>query len=761
MNHALDASAHESAHLHVSGRATYIDDLPVLPGTLHAAFGLSPVAHGRIRGINLDAVRAAPGVVTVLTAQDIPGANKIGIITHDEPLLADGMVEHVGQPVFIVAATSHEAARKAAKLAQWDIETLPAVFDARQAQAQSLAVAMPRDLSRGTPDAVLQASARVVRGSMSIGGQEHFYLEGQVAYAQPRADGTLLLHSSTQHPSEMQQLSAKLLGLQANQIEVQCRRMGGGFGGKESQSHFFALGAALLAMRLNRPVKLRADRDDDFMITGKRHAFEIDYAASFDAQGVLTAARYDHIVKCGFSADYSAAVADRAVFHADNAYFVPQVRCTSYRAKTNTQSATAFRGFGGPQGMMGIETALDDIATALGKDPLDIRLANLYGKTTNNVTAYGTTIKDNVLPTLMRELEATSNYRARRAAIRAWNAASPIYKKGLALTPVIFGVAFGATLLNQGGALVQCYLDGTVLVNHGGTEMGQGLHTKVLQVVANELGLPLSVVRISATDTTKVPNTPSTAASSGADLNCMAAWQACQTLKSRLQSVVSAALAQEPSTVRFFEGRIGTDAKSLSFTEACRATFAAQISLSATGFYRVPDIGYDFATMQGRPFYYYAYGAAASEVIIDTLTGESKVTRVDILHDVGRSLNPALDRGQIEGAFVQGMGWLTTEELVWDANGALRTHAPSTYKIPVASDVPANLRVALFDNANVEDTIYKSKAVGEPPFMLALSVFYALRDAIASVADHRVAPKLDAPATAERILFAVEALKRA
>ena len=508
-------------------------------------------------------------------------------------------------------------------------------------------------------------------------------------------------------------------------------------------------------------VKLRPDRDDDFMLTGKRHAFEIDYRAGFDDNGALHGAQYDHVMQCGYSADYSPAVGDRAVFHADSAYFVPASRCTSFRAKTNTQSATAFRGFGGPQGMLGIEVALDDIAYHLGRDPLDVRLANLYGVDERNVTAYGSTIEGNMLPQIVTQLAHSSDYRVRRAALRTWNRTSQIVKKGIALTPVIFGVSFGATHLNQGGALVQVYADGSVLVNHGGTEMGQGLHTKVLQVVAQELGLPMSAVRISATDTGKVPNTPSTAASSGADLNCMAAWAACQTLKARLAPLVAKKLGIDLATVEFKSGRVGDATRSMSFAEVTETAFMAQISLSATGFYRVPDIGYDFATMQGKPFYYFAFGAAVSEVMIDTLTGESKVTRVDILHDVGRSLNPELDRGQIEGAFVQGMGWLTTEELVWDVSGRLRTHAPSTYKIPVASDVPADFRVELFQAPNVADTIYKSKAVGEPPFMLALSVFFALRDAIAAVADYERAPKLDAPATAERILMAVESLRRA
>ncbi len=758
---SMVSQAHESAHLHVSGRATYTDDIAELAGTLHAAFGLSSQAHARVRDLDLTAVRAMPGVVDVIIAADIPGPNQIGVIFHDEPLLADGVVLHVGQPLFAVVATSHELARKAARAAKVDYVALPHTVSAREAKANRASVAPGRDLRRGDVEAALAAAPHQVQGRISIGGQEHFYLESQAAYAVPREDGTLWIHSSTQHPSEMQQLAAKLLKIAAKDVVVECRRMGGGFGGKESQSHFFALTAALFAMRLQRPVKFRPDRDDDFMVTGKRHAFEIDYQAGFDDYGVLRGAHYDHLVQCGYSADYSPAVADRAVFHADNAYYVPTSRCTSFRAKTHTQSATAFRGFGGPQGMLGIEMVLDDIAYQLRRDPLDVRLANLYGVKNRNLTAYGSQVEGNVLPQIVTQLAQTSDYRARRAAIREWNRASPIVKKGIALTPVMFGISFGATHLNQGAALVQVYTDGSVLVNHGGTEMGQGLHTKVLQVVAHELGLPMSAVRISATDTAKVPNTPSTAASSGADLNCMAAWAACQTLKARLVPCAAQQLGIDAAAVTFHQGLVGDSAKNLEFAELTQAAFMAQISLSATGFYRVPEIGYDFATMQGKPFYYFAFGAAVSEVQIDTLTGESKVTRVDILHDVGASLNPALDRGQIEGAFVQGMGWLTTEELVWDEAGRLRTHAPSTYKIPVASDVPADFRVDLFDTPNVADTIYKSKAVGEPPFMLALSVFFALRDAIAAVADHRIAPKLDAPATAERILFAVEGLRSA
>jgi xanthine dehydrogenase large subunit len=755
---------HESAHLHVSGRASYTDDIPLVAGTLHAALGMSPKAHAKIVSMNFDAVRATPGVVAVFTAEDIPGVNDCGPIIHDDPVLASGVVQYVGQPMFIVAATSHDAARLAARRAQIEFEDLPAVLTAQDARKAESYVLKPLKLSRGDAPGRMARAAHHERGEMLLGGQEQFYLEGQIAYAVPKDDDGMHVYCSTQHPTEMQHLVAHVLNVASHNVLVECRRMGGGFGGKESQSGIFACCAALAAWKLLCPVKLRPDRDDDMMITGKRHDFHYTFEVGYRDDGVIDGVSVDMTSRCGFSADLSGPVMTRAVCHFDNAYWLPDVHIEGYCGKTNTQSNTAFRGFGGPQGAFGIEYIIDNVARSVGMDSLDVRLNNLYGKTDNNRTPYGQTVEDNILPELLAELAETSEYRRRREAVRAFNAKNEILKKGLALTPVKFGIAFNVTHFNQAGALVHIYTDGSILVNHGGTEMGQGLNTKVAQVVAHELGINFSRVRVTATDTSKVANTSATAASTGTDLNGKAAQDAARQLRERLAKFAAEKFgAGEVSAaqVRFASDRVIVGDDAIPFEEVIAKAYLARVQLWSDGFYATPKLYWDQATLQGRPFYYYSYGAAVSEVVIDTLTGEMRVLRADALHDVGDSLNPALDKGQVEGAFVQGMGWLTTEELWWNAGGKLMTHAPSTYKIPTVNDTPADFRVNLFKNRNVEDSIHKSKAVGEPPLLLPFSVFFAIRDAVAAVGDYKVNPPLNAPATAEEILKAVNAVRSA
>ncbi|MBS0440409.1 MAG: xanthine dehydrogenase molybdopterin binding subunit [Proteobacteria bacterium] len=754
--------AHESAHLHVAGEAAYIDDLPELAGTLHCALGLSPVAHGQLKGIALDTLRALPGVVAVLTAADIPGVNDCGSIIKDDPILADGELRYLGQPVFAVIARTREAARRAAAQAKavLQIEPLPAVIAPLEAHAQGQYVLPPMHLQRGDARAAIAAAPHRLKERFEVGGQEQFYLEGQISYAIPLEDGGMRVHCSTQHPSEMQHLVAHALGLHAHQVQVECRRMGGGFGGKESQSALFACVAAVAARRLSRPVKLRLDRDDDFLITGRRHCFWYEVDVGYDDAGRVLGAEVTMVSRAGHSADLSGPVMTRALCHFDNAYWLPDVAMHGFCAKTNTQSNTAFRGFGGPQGAIAIERILDSIARALGKDALDVRRINFYGQ--GQSTPYGQKVEDNVIHELVAELEATSDYRARRTAIAAFNATSPVLKRGLALTPVKFGISFNVKHFNQAGALVHVYSDGSILVNHGGTEMGQGLNTKVAQVVAHELGVPFESVRVTATDTHKVANTSATAASTGSDLNGKAAQDAARQIRERLAACAAQLFGGAAAAVRFGGGQVEVNGISLPFAELVTKAYHERVQLWSDGFYATPGLSWDRDTLQGRPFYYFAYGAAVSEVLVDTLSGEWKLLRADVLHDVGRSLNPAIDIGQVEGAFIQGMGWLTMEELVWHPqSGMLMTHAPSTYKIPTANDCPADFRVRLFENDNAEDSIHRSKAVGEPPLLLPFSVFFAIRDAISSVGAHRVDPPLSAPATGEAILRAVEAVRKA
>ena len=747
---------HESALAQITGAATYIDDLPELRGTLHAAPILSPVAHGRLRGIDTRAALALPGVRGVVLAQDVPGDPCFATFAHDEPVFASEQVEYAGHVVGLVVAASIKQARRGARAVKLDIEALPPILSVQDALTSQSFVLPPVQVKRGDAAAGLAAAAHRIEGEFEVGGQEHFYLEGQIAYALPLEQGQWRIHSGTQHPGEVQHWVAHALGIPTSAVTVECRRMGGAFGGKETQAGHLAVWATLAARKLGCPVKLRLDRDDDFMITGKRHPFWYRYTVGFDADGLIRGLQLTQAANCGFCADLSGPVADRAVFHSDNAYFLSDVEITSYRCKTNTQSHTAFRGFGGPQGMIAIETIIGDIARALGRDPLDVRLRNLYGVHERNVTHYQMQVEDNILEPLVAQLAETSDYRRRRAEIAAWNANNPVLKRGLALTPVKFGISFTATFFNQAGALVHVYTDGSVLVNHGGTEMGQGLHTKVAQIVADELGVPIASVRSSASDTSKVPNASATAASSGTDLNGRAAQFAARQVRERLAAFYAEREGCAPTQVRFVAGQVHGPHGSLSFVELVDLAWHARVQLWSDGFYKTPKIHYDRVTLTGRPFYYFSYGAACTEVAIDTLTGENLVLKVDILHDVGHSINPALDIGQIEGGFIQGMGWLTTEELVWNDKGLLSTHAPSTYKIPATGDVPAHFKVALWPEPNREDNVFGSKAVGEPPFMLAISVWEALRDAVAQARADGQPVRMNAPATAERVLFALK-----
>ncbi|HEX4234635.1 MAG TPA: xanthine dehydrogenase molybdopterin binding subunit [Caldimonas sp.] len=773
------ALAHESAHLHVAGAAPYVDDLPELAGTLHAALGLSPVAHGRLTGFDRERIAALPGVVDVLVAADIPGPNDCGPVVHDDPILADGIVHYVGQPVFAVIAETRDAARRAAALAKevLKIEPLAPILTPVEAHAAKSYVLPPMHLVRGDAKKAIAAAPRRLTDTLDVGGQEQFYLEGQISYAVPREDRGMLVHCSTQHPSEMQHLVAKCLGLNSHHVQVECRRMGGGFGGKESQSALFACVAAIAAMRLRRPVKLRLDRDDDFLVTGRRHCFHYQIEAGYDDDGRILAAELTMVSRAGFSADLSGPVMTRAICHFDNAYWLPDVAIHGFSGRTNTQSNTAFRGFGGPQGAIAVESILDTIARRLGKDPLDVRRVNFYGPSPGagdpgerNVTPYGQVVDDNIVRELVDELAATSAYRARRTGIAAFNATSPVLKRGIALTPVKFGISFNLVHLNQAGALVHVYGDGSVLVNHGGTEMGQGLHTKVAQVVAHTLGVDFGAVRVTATDTHKVANTSATAASTGSDLNGKAAEDAALQIRARLVAFASERYGASASEVRFAAGRVAIGAAiTISFRELVAEAYLARVQLWSDGFYATPGLSWNRETMQGRPFHYFAYGAAVSEVVVDTLTGEWKLVAAHLLHDAGKTLNPAIDIGQIEGGFIQGMGWLTTEELVWHPNdgsakaGFLHTHAPSTYKIPTANDCPAVFDVRLWKDGvgddNVADTIHRSKATGEPPLLLPFSVFFAIRDAVSAVGGHRVDPPLTAPATSEAILRAITAVQ--
>lgn len=746
---------HDAAKLHVTGTARYIDDIPVPADCLHLAFGLSTIAKGRITAMDLDAVRNSPGVVDVLTADDLPAENDVSPSIHDEPLLSDGSVHYLGQPLFLVAATSHRAARVAASKGNITYSEEEALLTVEAAmQANSRFEDGPRIYSKGDAAAAIDGAARMVEGSFELGGQEHFYLESQAAMAMPQESGDVLVASSTQHPTEIQHKVADGLGVPMHSVRVETRRMGGGFGGKESQGNALAVSCAIVAVKTGRAAKMRYDRDDDMVITGKRHAFKISYRAGFDEDGCLQGVEFLHLVNCGWAQDLSLPVADRAMLHADNAYAIPAIRIESHRLKTNLQSFTAYRGFGGPQGMVGIERVMDHVAHDLGIDPVELRKRNYYDAPDNrvradNTTPYGQEVIDFELHGMTDKLLDTSNYATRKAEIAEWNGKNDRLKRGIAFSPVKFGISFTLTHLNQAGALVHVYQDGSVHLNHGGTEMGQGLFQKVAQVAASRFGIGMHLVKITATDTAKVPNTSATAASSGADLNGMAVKVACDTLRDRMAAYLSEQHQCDAASVRFEGGNVHVGENVIPFEKAAAQCYQGRISLSATGFYKTPKLKWDRIKGEGRPFFYFSYGAAITEVVTDKLTGEYRILRTDILHDAGASLNPVLDIGQVEGAYVQGAGWLTTEELVWNDKGRLATHAPSTYKIPACSDRPDVFNVDLWDGKNREDTIYRSKAVGEPPFNLGISAWLALSDAVGAYGD--AYPAINAPATSEEV----------
>ena len=791
---------HDAAHLHVTGAARYVDDIPAPANALSLAFGLSHVAAGTITAMDLSAVRVAPGVVAVMTADDLPFANDVSPSNHDEPLLATGDVHYMGQPVFMVVADTHLNARKAARLGRVEIDPHTPILSIDSAmEADSRFEDGPRVWTKGDVGQALQDAPRRLRGRIEMGGQEHFYLEGHAALALPQEGGDMVVHSSTQHPTEIQHKVAEALGVPMNAVRVEVRRMGGGFGGKESQGNALAVGCAVAARATGRPCRMRYDRDDDMVITGKRHDFRIDYDVGYDDTGRVLAVDFMQMTRCGWAMDLSLPVADRAMLHADNAYLLDAVRITSHRLKTNTQSATAYRGFGGPQGVLGIERVMDEVAHALGMDAADVRRRNYYRAmgdvaggpapppadsprsfpaemkegdiasrgsqafdddrvaveaADENTTPYGMKVADFILHEMTDTLLERCEYAARRGAVARWNADNDLLKRGIAFSPVKFGISFTLTHLNQAGALVHVYQDGSVHMNHGGTEMGQGLFQKVAQVAASRFGIGVDQVKITATDTGKVPNTSATAASSGSDLNGMAVQAACDTIRERIAGCLAELYQCGDKDVRFAEGRVSVGGDDMSFARAVQTAYENRVSLSATGFYKTPDLAWDRIKGQGRPFFYFAQGAAVTEVVIDTLTGENRILRTDILHDAGASLNPGLDIGQVEGGYVQGAGWLTTEELVWDDTGRLTTHAPSTYKIPACSDRPRVFNVDLWDQPNPAQTVYRSKAVGEPPFMLGISAHLALSDACAACGP--AYPDLQAPATAEEVLRAIE-----
>ncbi|WP_428034313.1 xanthine dehydrogenase molybdopterin binding subunit [Amphritea sp.] len=747
---------HESAAKQVSGEAIYIDDRLEFPNQLHVYARMADKAHARITRIDTRPCYDFPGVAIAITAEDIPGIKDIGALKPGDPLLVEDLVEYFGQPVLAVAANNHETARMAAMAAIVEYEELEPVLSVEQALNNNHFVSEPHTHKRGDSVAALASAKHRISGSVHIGGQEHFYLETQIASVVPTEDGGMIVYSSTQNPTEVQKLVAEVLDIPFNKVQIDMRRMGGGFGGKETQAAGPACIAAVVARLTGRPAKMRLPRMEDMMMTGKRHPFFNQYEVGYDDNGRITGCEMKLAGNCGNSPDLSDSIVDRAMFHSDNGYYLGDATITGYRCKTNTASNTAYRGFGGPQGLIMPEIILDEIARNLGKDPLEVRKHNLYGEAGRDTTHYFQKVEDNVLPEMLEELEQSSDYQQRRREIKAYNASSPILKKGLALTPVKFGISFTATFLNQAGALIHIYTDGSIHLNHGGTEMGQGLNTKVAQIVAEEFQVDFDTIQITSTNTEKVPNTSPTAASSGADLNGKAAQNAARTIKQRLIEFAVSHFKVTAEDVEFRNNHVLIRDQLMPFADFIQLAYFNQISLSSTGFYRTPKIFYDREKAKGRPFYYFAYGAACSEVVIDTLTGEYKILRVDILHDVGASLNPAIDIGQVEGAFVQGAGWVTTEELVWNDQGRLMTSGPAGYKIPAVTDMPIDFRVRLVENRkNREDTVFHSKAVGEPPFMLGISVFCAIKDAIASIGDYRSSPALDAPATPERVLWAV------
>jgi xanthine dehydrogenase large subunit len=759
---------HDSALKHVTGQALYIDDMPEPAGTLHAALILSPVAAGRLRKLDLAPALSSPGVVAVLGPNDIPGKNDIAPVGQNEPLFAFDQIDYAGQPLAMVVGETLDAARHAAERALIEIDPGEAILDIETALARKAYVQAPQTLLRGNPDAAMKTAPHRLTAEFSVGGQEHFYLEGQVAFALPGEDGDMIVHSSTQHPTEVQHICARLLGCDFNRLTTVVRRLGGGFGGKESNASWVAGAAALASNATGRPVKLRLPREIDMVATGKRHPFDYRYTVGFDGEGRVLALDAVLAADAGWSLDLTPGVVARALTHTDNAYWIPHFRAVGYACRTNKQSNTAFRGFGGPQGVVVMEDALDRIAVHLKRDRDEVRALNFYGE--GQETPYGQPVEHNLLPRVWAEVKRDAEIDRRRAEIDAFNKTSPVLKRGLGLFPLKFGISFNIPHMNQAGALVHVYTDGSIRLNHGGTEMGQGLFIKVAQVVAEVFKVDIERIRPSATSTAEVPNTSPTAASTGSDLNGWAAYEAANTIKQRMIAFAAEHFGAAPGEIEFADNTVRIAPKQrggpgsnqvVSFNELAKLCYLGRVSLSSTGHYKTPKIHWDGAKMRGRPFFYFAYGAAAAEVAIDVLTGESRVLRADLVEDCGKSLNPAIDLGQIEGAFVQGQGWFTCEELWWDAKGRLRTAGPSTYKIPGSRDAPAIFKVKMLDNApNAEATIFRSKAVGEPPLMLATAVWNALKDAIAATGDGKTAVRLDAPATPERVLAAIATLRK-
>ena len=750
---------HESGSKHVSGYANYIDDIVEPKGTLYGAIGYSKKAYAIIKKLDLREVWKSEGVVSVVTSADIPGRNDVGAVHDGDPIFTN-KVEYYGQPLFAVAATSTELARKAILKARVTYKTLKPVIDIREALRKKLFVLKGKKIKRGNPSKKISKAKNYLKNSFTLGSQEHFYLEGQIAFVIPQEDNDFKVFSSTQHPSETQQIIAKMLDQKNNTINVEVRRIGGGFGGKETQSFIFAAICTLLSKKTKFPVKLRMDRDDDIIITGKRHDFIADYEIGFNHQGIIEGVKIKLASRCGISPDLSGAINSRALLHIDNAYYLSDISVENYLCKTNTSSSTAFRGFGGNQGMMIIENVVDNVARYLKKDPAEIRKINFYQKNKKNVTHYGMKIEDNVINEIFIKLIKSSNYKNRRLNIKKFNLKSRYLKKGLAITPVKFGISFTTTHLNQAGALVHIYhTDSSIHVSTGAIEMGQGTYTKIAQLVANEFGLPFNKIKVSSTRTDKVPNTSASAASSTTDLNGAAAINAVNKIKQNLSLFVKKKYKLKIDKVIYKNSMVKFKGKIFSFSSLIKEAYLNRVSLSSSGFYSTPKIHFNNKTFLGRPFLYFAYGAAISEVLIDTLTGENKTLRVDILHDQGRAINPAIEKGQIEGGFVQGAGWLTMEEVKWKSNGQLTTHSPSTYKIPAVNDMPEKFNVKIFKNLNRENVVNKSKTTGEPPLMLAMSVFFAIKDAISSVGNYKIIPQLNAPATPEAILLSIKDLK--
>ena len=752
---------HESGIKHVSGRAFYTDDLPESPGTLFGSIGWSKKACAIIKKMNLEEVIKSAGVTAVVTSSDITGRNDVGPVYDGDPIFPK-KAEYYGQPLFAVAAKTTEQARKAVLKAKITYKTLKPITTIKEALKKKSYVLKEKIIKKGDATKAIENSVNRLNGSFTTGSQEHFALEGQTAFVIPQEDNDYKVFSSTQHPSETQQVIAKMLNQKSNTITVETRRIGGGFGGKETQSFIFAAICTLLAKKTKHPVKLRMDRDDDIIITGKRHDFYSEYKVGFDELGVIKGLKIKLASRCGISPDLSEAINERALLHIDNAYFLENLLVENYLCKTNTASNTAFRGFGGNQGMMAIENIIDHIANSLKRDPAEIRRRNFYQKKKKNITHYNMKIEDNVMHEIYDQLIKSSNYKSRQLSIKKFNEKNTYIKKGIAITPVKFGISFTTWHLNQAGALVHIYSnDGSVHVNTGAIEMGQGTHTKIAQLVANELGLNFSRVKVSATRTDKVPNTSASAASSTTDLNGAAALNAISKIKMNLSAYIKRKYKIKNGEGIYENGIVKFKGKSFKFNSLIKEAYLNRVSLSSSGFYATPKIHFDKKNFKGRPFLYFCYGAAVSEVMIDALTGENKIIRTDILHDAGKAINPAIEIGQIEGGFVQGAGWLTMEEVSWKSNGQITTHSPSTYKIPAASDMPEKFNVEIFKKGkNVEQVINKSKTTGEPPLMLAMSVFYAIKNAIASVGNYAFYPNLDAPATPEKILMSIDKLKR-